>query len=298
MENLDYNHSRNKDSQNVSIEQMILERSSSLRVPAGRSKEDALAILKAKASASENKSVPVETGSIRLKKWIPAAAAAVLIFLGLWRIFIYDPASIIKAETGSITHYRLPDGSAVSLNAGSNITFNKNDFNNDRILNLDGEAFFNVEKGSLFTVSTDFGIVKVLGTSFNVHSREYFFSVSCLTGKIQVVTGEKSVIIEPGQTAKLSGNDLISYQDSKIANATGWLKGEFYFENTPLIQVFREIERQYNVKFAGEELGERYFTGTFDTKDLDIALEAVCLPMGLIYEVGKNGKILVSEKTK
>jgi transmembrane sensor len=298
MENLDEKYSKNRDSENVSVEEMILYRSSMLRVPGGRSKVDALAMLKTKAAALENKSIPLNKEGMRLKIWIPAAAAAaILLFMGLWRIFLHDPMTRITAENGSITHYRLPDGSAISLNAGSYIIFKKKEFTGDRLVNLEGEAFFDVEKGSTFTISTNKGSVKVLGTSFNVHSREYFFSVSCLSGKIQVMAGDKSVVIEPGQTAKLSGNDLISYQDNKIDNATGWLKGEFYFENTPLIQVFQEIERQFNVKFAGHEVNEEYFTGSFDTKDLNITLEAVCLPMGLKYEIGKNGKILIGEKT-
>lgn len=298
MTNLGKKYLKNRDSKNGFLEQMILERSSRLKVPVGRSKEEALTTLKTRAATSDNNPDTFKTRSFRLGIWVPAAAAVVLVFLCLWNIFLNDPSTRITAENRSITHYRLPDGSEISLNAGSNIIFNKKKFTGNRFLRLDGEAFFDVEKGNSFTISTDYGSIMVLGTSFNVHSRANQFSVNCITGKVQIISGDKSRVIEAGETAKLSGHELISYKDNNIIAATGWLKGEFYYENTPLNLVFQEIERQFNVKFAGPELNEKYFTGSFDTKDLEITLEAVCLPMGLKYEIGKNGKILITEKTK
>ena len=299
MENPGNKNSKKGNSEMNSIDQLILERSSKLRLPEGLSMEDALARLKLRAGIGETGSVTksLRPGSFRLSIWIAAAAAGILLLLGLWRILLYNSQTRIIAENGSVIQCKLPDGSKISLNAGSVITYSRAGFAEDRSLTLDGEAFFNVEKGSPFIVSTACGRVKVLGTTFNVFSREDLFTVSCLTGKVQVDAEVKTVVIEAGETAKLEGNELVSFRDKNISNAAGWLNGEFNFENTPLILIFNEIERQYNVKFAAQNIEDKYFTGGFDTKNLEITLEQVCSPMGLRYEIGKNGKIYISEKT-
>ena len=72
--------------------------------------------------------------------------------------------------------------------------------------------------------------------------------------------------------------------------------GEFTFEDAPLNSVFMEIERQFNVKFASLKFSNKYFTGGFTNKNLVEALDIVCIPMGLTYEIGSNSKIIVREK--
>ncbi|MCJ7447086.1 MAG: FecR family protein [Bacteroidales bacterium] len=194
--------------------------------------------------------------------------------------------------------YQLPDGSNVSLNADSKITYDRMHFNSDRHLKLEGEAFFDITQGNNFTISTSSGEIKVLGTSFNVFTRNNSFKVSCLTGKILVFTENQSIEIVPGESAELSGDGLISFRDNNLSSVTGWLNGEFSFVNASLVLVFEEIERQFNVKFAGQKIDNRYFTGGFTNKDLRTALEIVCPLMDLKYEIGNNGKIFISERTQ
>ena len=72
------------------------------------------------------------------------------------------------------------------LNSKSTITFNKHNWDTNRTLELNGEAFFDVEKGNTFTVKTSQGNVSVLGTEFNVNASVDFFRVSCYEGKVKV----------------------------------------------------------------------------------------------------------------
>ena len=62
--------------------------------------------------------------------------------------------------------------------------------------------------------------------------------------------------------------------------------------------VFDEMERQFNVKFAGQNFGDRFFTGSITNKDLKEALDIVCIPLGLNYEIGNKGEIFISEVHK
>ena len=138
---------------------------------------------------------------IFLSKFKPRITYAVA--LGLALIFAlpiaYDSfttETFITQKTNFQT-IQLPDGSTISLNAESQIKYKK-DFNtNYRSLTLSGEAYFDVQKGNTpFTINTNHGQVTVLGTSFNVRSRENGFEVGVNEGIVKVSNDAKSVILQ------------------------------------------------------------------------------------------------------
>jgi transmembrane sensor len=298
MEKLNDQYPDSEEFSGMGIEQKIMSRASKLRLPDGISSSEALSRLKTRIAESESEmSKSASNGRIdhRLIYLVSSVAAGLLMLFGIWQIWLKNPAINVVAQKGSRVEYRLPDGSDVHINSDSRITWDKKDFKNDRHISLDGEAFFNVAKGTPFTIFASRGNIKVLGTSFNVYSRADAFKVSCLTGKILVTSGAQSVTIIPGESAEIKGNDLISYADSRINSAAGWINGEFNFDNSPLSNVLNEIERQFSVKFAGQNLDLRFFTGSFTNKDLREALDIVCIPLGLNYEIGNKGEIFISE---
>lgn len=288
----------NQDFNKMNPEEKILFRASSLRVPEGKSPETALSILKERISGMETIGTAVRKTKTRTMWLVSAIAAGIILLLGLWQIFSFAGETRITAGNGTHADYTLSDGSAIKLNAGSKISFNRRNFVSDRLVSLNGEAFFEVTKGNPFRVNTPTGMVEVLGTSFNVFSRDNSFRVACLTGKVMVTSNNQSLIIEPGERAELTSSGLNKSGDDRTKYVTAWINGEFYFENTPLSLVFKEIERQFNVKFAGRERNDEFFTGSFVNKDLKTALEIVCIPMGLQYEISDNGKISVSNKKR
>jgi transmembrane sensor len=289
-------YSRQMQFKDMDIEQKIMDRSSRFGVPDGISREEALSKLQARiASNPSSGDKEAKVRNLRLVYVLSSVAAGLLILLGVWQLFFRNSEASIVAVNGSRVEHHLPDGSEVMINAGSRIVYDKWDFRNERHLTLDGEAFFNVKKGSSFTVSATRGEVRVLGTSFNVYSRANSFRVTCLTGKVVVSAGNQSVIITPGETAGLNGSNLTSYNDEMAESSKDWVNGEFVYNNSPLIDVMDEIERQFNIKFAGQNFDSRFFTGSFTNKDLKEALDIVCIPMGIKYEIGNNGKVLISE---
>lgn len=255
----------------------------SYRVPQKKTKAEALEMLRSKI---ENK--PQQKPFRNLRIYWSAAASIALIAL-LTTIYFYQPTSNeIIASRGQHIDYTLPDGSNVTVNAESKISFSESKFTKKRILELEGEAFFAVQKGSPFIVKTLSGTVEVLGTTLNVYARNDEMSVSCLTGKVQVTVGEQRIILAPGEKADLISGVLQKSSDISPEQMAGWRSGQFYFESVPLISIFDEIERQFDVEITSQGLEARLFTGGFSNGNLNEALETLSMTMNLEYEI--NGQ--------
>lgn len=218
-----------------------------------------------------------------------AAAIATIIFF----VNIYNKHELINAFAGEQIKYTLPDASNLKLNAESSIRFNKKNFADKREVSMQGEVFFNIEKGRQFLVNAPLGKIQVLGTSFNVYSRDSLFSVTCYEGKVMVVSSTND-------TSLLIKNEGISYdlrKGIKVANKfdsdeiKDWTKGVFRYDNERLDLIFAEVERQFDVEIifeAGLKPAARKYTGMFTNDDLNKALYDICWPMHLSFEV--NGK--------
>lgn len=216
--------------------------------------------------------------------WTWGLAAAATLALFVWISNLTAPEKAM-AKAGEKKEVLLPEESAVTLNAESSITYRDKSFSQDRNLYLQGEAFFNVQKGSTFTVQTDYGTVTVLGTSFNVIARDGRFEVACYTGKVKVESSPKDQqIITAGEIAirNKSEKNLNRSTFDVIAPTPEWLEGKFSYKNQPLAEVIRELERQYDINVKLEPgLEELKYTGLFESGDLDTALYLITWPLHL-----------------
>lgn len=262
------------------------------RVPQKRSKTETLELLRSRIEANEK---PKATRY--LQTYWSAAASIILIAL-VTSVYFYVTPNQIVADKGQHVEYTLPDGSDVTLNADSKIRFSGSDFTENRILKLEGEAFFSVQKGKSFVVKTKLGNAEVLGTKLNVYSRASEFNVSCLTGKVKVTANGQSVTIEPGEKVELDSGKLKKTTPLSTSGMAGWRIDEFHFDNVPLISIFEEIERQFDVSITTKGIENRFFTGSFSNKNLTEVLETVCLPMKLTYEIKNGNKITIKAQSK
>jgi transmembrane sensor len=258
-------------------------------VPSSITEEQAWAALESRISKTSERTMP------SYRRLYVGLSAAAVVALAVWFLnpFAGDQrVQIITAEAMGQTVV-LPDQSVVHLNSGSELSFDKN-WGENRTVKFNGQAFFEVTKGSRFVVETGRGHVEVLGTSFDVFSREEGFRVACHTGIVRVVCGEDEMEISPGEKAILSevglAKDVFSPADPI------WVQGEFSFDEAPLSDVFAELERQFAVTVTTENIGERLYTGGFTNSDLEAALQSICLPMGLSFEVKNGTKVLISPK--
>ena len=217
----------------------------------------------------------------RAYRWLAYAAAAVL--AALVAFFFLRPGDAVTIQTsyGQIAGHVLPDGSKVQLNAGTTIRYRKDEWQDSRLVSLEGEAFFEVEKGKPFIVKTPKGEVKVLGTSFNIKTFEGRFDVKCYTGRVQVSADGNQETLTAGQEAEWAGSGW-QRATFETLNGPDWQKGSFEYHSAPLREVFADMERQFDIKIeAPDSILSRTYTGAYERNALDSALYRVCWPMNL-----------------
>lgn len=201
----------------------------------------------------------------------------------------------VSTEIAEVKTEILPDASAVSLNAKSFITYNKNAWKTHRNLELQGEAFFKVAKGSTFKVNTTSGTVTVYGTEFNVKQRNNYFEVICYEGLVGVTYNNKETKLKPGDSFVVIDGKLIA-KEKEYRTAPSWLNNESEFKSVPFKEVVAEFERQYNVEITLEGIdAKQRFTGSFTHENLDVALKSIALPLHVTYSKNKNTIILKRE---
>ncbi|GGF00637.1 FecR family protein [Flavobacterium limi] len=206
-------------------------------------------------------------------QWM-AAAAMLLLFTGIGFLFLGDSQTSIYAARGTEKTFLFPDGSQVSLNSDSEISFNKSDWKENRTLSLTGEAYFKVVKGSKFSVLTSNGIVQVLGTQFNVRSRSQRIDVACYEGRVRVSEKNKEQIVIPGKMVTINKG---SWLVNKInVNQPEWTANQIIFRADLLNEVTAELERKYNIKIKVSKVNTtKEYTGTVPADNLDIALKII-----------------------
>jgi len=225
------------------------------------------------------------------KRYLSGIAAALVLTLGLYFTFQYSPDTQILAQNSEKIESTLPDTSEVVLNAGSSISFNEKTWSDNREIDLKGEAYFKVAKGSKFTVRTPQGEVVVLGTQFTVNARENFFEVVCFEGLVQV--NYEGVIHElpGGKSFKVYGNK--QFDNTTVKVEPTWLLEKSSFISIPYVEVVQELERQYGTSISMDQgLNETLFTGSFTHANLETALQAITIPLNLSYTINGNEVVL------
>lgn len=194
------------------------------------------------------------------------------------------------------TSIELPDASNVQLNADSKLTYNKRSWNKKRNVELEGEAYFKVAKGSTFNVITKAGTVTVLGTQFNIKHRENYFEVICFEGSVGVKHEDKSVTLKPGDSFLII-DGIVYTKDKDTRTEPSWIHNESYFKSLPFKEVLKEFERQYNITIETNDLDStQLFTGTFKHNNLELALKSVTLPLNLKYQFNNDTTIVLSRE--
>ena len=287
------------DSESVLLKS--LSKTVSFDVPNKRTKAQAWAELEKKISEEKSQKVI----PLYRSYWVGIAASLILA-IGAFFIFKQSSTStnqtIIATSLAEVQTVYLPDSSIVYLNAGSKISFSEGQWQQERTLELSGEAFFEVKKGSDFTVETRLGDVVVLGTSFNVKERNNILEVACKTGKVMVIikpSGE-SQIITPGQILVTKNGEIKEVSPISLSYIDNWRTGDFDFESVMLTEVFEELERQYDVdlEFDLNDIKDRTYTGYFNNENLTEALQLVCSPMGLNFQIEEKQVKIMSRSVQ
>ncbi|MGB5419727.1 FecR family protein [Algibacter sp.] len=201
----------------------------------------------------------------------------------------------ISTEFAQKTTIELPDASHVSLNVKSHLAFNKKDWKHDREVELHGEAFFKVAKGSSFKVKTTSGIVTVYGTQFNVKQRDSYFEVICYEGLVGVTYNTQETKLKPGNSFLIIDGKVIA-KEKENRTMPSWLNNTSTFKSLPYKLVIAEFERQYNVDVTLLGIdSEQLFTGSFAHDNMALALKSITLPLHARYSKSNNSITIKSE---
>jgi transmembrane sensor len=241
-------------------------------------------LLKSKLKDKEKKPV----------RWMNVAtriAAVFILGIGIFTYLDRDQINTFVTISGQKQSITLPDNSIVTLNESSELFYKASQWEDKRILNLKGEAYFDVEKGKRFDVITDQGTVSVLGTEFNVLSREGVFKVSCYEGLVQVAYNSSLVQVPAGTEFTIGSGNLL--KSDVLLSQPIWLNNMSVFENVAFKNVMLELEHQYQVKIQFPKDTNRIFTGAFEHDNLENAIRSITQPLDMTYIILNDKEITI-----
>lgn len=204
----------------------------------------------------------------------------------------------ISTQAGERASIELGDGSRVMMNAASKIIFPETFSASKRNIDLEGQAFFDVksDRSRPFYIHTNHTVVEVIGTSFDVRSYEN-------TDNIVVVVREGTVELSQeddpdntlivnegykGTVTKSNGRlalDLIKDSETHF----GWLDGRLIFKETPIVEVFKDLERWYDISIKynheSEKIMDARFSADLKTRSIQDVFEVIQMSMGIDFEI-------------
>jgi ferric-dicitrate binding protein FerR (iron transport regulator) len=188
----------------------------------------------------------------------------------------YQLQNTISTPNGGQYQLILPDGTKVMLNAATSLTYPAAFHGGERLVHLNGEAYFEVAKNKKmpFRVVSGMQTVEVLGTHFNInaYTDEPAVKTTLLEGSVKVSSGTNSVLIVPGEQAvtNINGSDNILKHPVDVDEETAWKNGLFSFQNNDLKYVMRQVARWYDVKvvYVGNLPTERFIGEISRTSNL------------------------------
>lgn len=203
-----------------------------------------------------------------------------------------------QAPLGVKSVIKLADGSKVLLNSGSMLRYEENfGFTDERILELEGEAYFEVERDSLrpFIVKSYHLSTRALGTSFNISAYPgEAIKVSLVSGKVKVsdeTNTSREEILAPGETVVSNASrDSWRKQTFDLERVLAWTRRTIHFENTPITEVIRILENWYGVKITvyNLEKGKQEMSGKFTNQSLKDVLEGLSYSARFDYIIDKK----------
>ncbi|SDJ34877.1 FecR family protein [Pedobacter sp. ok626] len=210
----------------------------------------------------------------------------------------------ISTPKGGQYTIMLSDGTKVMLNSASSLTFPTALNRNDRLVELNGEAYFEVakHKNSRFRVISGQQTIEVLGTHFNVnaYADEEAIKTTLLEGAVKVSTPAAATTIEPGEQAvwnRARGNTLFKHQVN-TDQETAWINGVFSFDGDDIKSIMRQVSRWYDVDviYVGPISEEKYYGEIFRNSKLSEVFRILKIDNVHFDVAGKTIKVSYNQR--
>lgn len=256
-------------------------------------------------------------GSTRVSFYRPLyrVAAAILLLVAVSSVLYFNlpivgehaqldtSSAVIETKYGERRTIVLPDESTVVLNGNSKLKYSKNWLGQIREVWIDGEGFFAVQhtkSHQKFVVHTREGLsVEVLGTKFNVKSREHGSEVLLTEGKVKlnVDNTESPVYLNPGELATVKENQL-SKRVVEGIQYTSWVRSKLVFDKTPLNELAQILQDTYGLKvsFQNEGLEQRQLSGEISSASADDILFAIAETFNIKVTKMDDKTVILSSK--
>ncbi|HER09740.1 MAG TPA: DUF4974 domain-containing protein [Bacteroides sp.] len=194
----------------------------------------------------------------------------------------------------------LPDGSRIFLNQDAEISY-PSDFEQNRTVKLNGEAFFEVMSDPVnpFTVRSGNVVVSVLGTSFNVRQSDRSPEVEVFveTGRVRmsVENSGQFITLEEGEMGRTEATQL-TRTVQEDPNYIAWKTKDFKFVNAELDRVIGKLEEAYHVEIIAEnaDLRSLRLTSTYSEQSIDAILETIATAFGMTLRKEQNTYYLIN----
>lgn len=229
------------------------------------------------------------TGKARPINWLRyAAVLAIGLSVGLlltqpWKS---DTISLVSITAKEKEQIQLADGSQVSLAASSTLQYPEAFSEDERRIQLQGKAFFEVSHNANkpFIIEAGEAEVMVLGTSFGVSTEEGEVEVNVTSGSVALINEktEERVVLTKGERGILHKSGKLDHYQRQEVNALSWQTGRLRFQDSPLDSVVLVLARHYQVPIRmAPELGSCRWTAKFNKQRLEVVLESMKLAFGV-----------------
>ncbi|PXY02188.1 hypothetical protein DF185_05960 [Marinifilum breve] len=238
-------------------------------------------------------------------------AASILALIGIFNWYTKDTDQsdqfLLANNTNETLKEILPDGSEIYLNESAKISYESTD-KNQRIVNLEGEAFFNVKRDTSqpFIVHAGIGGVKVLGTSFQVKRKKNGdIAVDVSSGKVELFRPNKAktdtlhLILIKDEGGLISNEQDTIIRVSSNSSAFFWVDKRLSFRNKQLKEVFKVLEACYDIEIISDDpkINAKYYTSSFIDNDAEEVIKVISDTYKLSYTKEDNTFTLFSPQT-
>ncbi len=222
-----------------------------------------------------------------------AAALLLLVSAGLL-VFMGDGATYIENTTNRPMAVSLPDGTEVLLQEGAVLSYGA-DYNEvDRLIDLDGQAYFQVAKNAErpFLANTSEAELRVTGTAFNLRIDGEELEVEVSEGSIELRRKDKVVPVKAHQCGFASPGKDCTVLTVKDLNRHAWRTGVLRFESAASSEVIKTIANNYDLEVSVADGCDFPFSGVFSDSDPVAVLETVALyGQGVLEVMDKDAKV-------
>ncbi|SDF40165.1 FecR family protein [Mucilaginibacter pineti] len=203
----------------------------------------------------------------------------------------------ISTPRGGQYQVILPDGTRVWLNAASSLKFPTAFVGNQRNVELNGEAYFEVAKNAAkpFNVKVNAMNVKVLGTHFNImaYNDEDAMKTTLLEGSVQLINGALSNYLKPGEQGVVKGNN-VKVMSVDADKAIAWKNGFFEFDRSSIEDIMKQLSRWYDTEVTYEgKMPDDEFVGKIE-RSVKLSQVLHVLELNHVHFKIENKKITVT----